>query len=136
MPSLSSPRRRRGTTLVEVAITAPVALLIVIGLMVGGLGTFRYEQIANLAREGAGYASLHGPYYEKRTGQPMATTDDVLNKAILPLATGLDLDALHCTLTFDKEANTATVTLNYDWLPEAFLPAITLSSTSVMLIEQ
>jgi hypothetical protein len=127
---------RRGVTVVEVAMTAPVALLAVIGLMIGALGTFRYQQVASLAREGANYASLHGPYYHSRTGQPMATSDDVLNNAILPLAAGLDPQSLNCSLTYDTDNNTATVTLIYDWLPEGFLPAAKLSSTSVMLIEQ
>lgn len=127
---------RRGVTVVEVAMTAPVAMLAVIGLMVGGLGTFRYQQVAALAREGASYASLHGPYYAKRTGQPMATANDVLNTAILPIAMGLDSTALHCDLTYDVNSNTATVTLSYDWLPEGLLPAAKLSSTSVVLIEQ
>ena len=131
-----TPRRRRGVTIVEVAMTAPVAILLVIGLVVGGLGTFRYQQVASLAREGASYASVHGPKYANRTGKPMATTDEVMSNAILPLAAGLDSSALHCTCTIDKDANIASVSLTYDWLPEAFLPAITLGSTSVMTLEQ
>src|SRR3954451_21232480 len=103
--------RRSGVTVVEVAITAPVAFLLVIGLIVGGLGTFRYQQVATLAREGANYAALHSPYYENRTGQPRATSDSVLTNAILPVAAGLDSSALNCTLMFDTGANTATVKL-------------------------
>ena|SRR5437870_2649818 len=131
-----SPNPRRGVTVVEVSITAPVAMLMVIGLMIGGLGTFRSQQVAALAREGANYASLHGPYYHSRTGQPMATSSDVLNNAILPLAAGLDPAAVHCNLTYSNTDNTATVVVTYDWLPEGFLPAATLSSTSVMPIQQ
>ena len=131
-----SPHGRRGVTVVEVAITAPVALLLIVGLMIGGLGTFRYQQVASLAREGANYASVRGPYYHQRTGQPMATTADVRNNAILPRAAGLDPNALQCTLNIDKDTNTARVTVNYEWLPEGILPATTLSSTSVMPIEQ
>ena len=127
--------RPHGMTVVEVSIAAPVAFLLVIGLMVGGLGTFRYQQVATLAREGAGYASLHGPFYEDRTGLPRATSDEVMTNAILPLAAGLDPTALTCTLTYDTTANTATVKLDYNWLPEGLLPATTLSSTSVMMIE-
>ena len=58
-----------------------------------------------------------------------------MNNAILPLAAGLDSSALHCTLTFNKSTNTATVQLDYDWIPEGLLPATTLSSTSVMMLE-
>src|SRR4051812_17879302 len=127
---------KSGVTVVEVAITAPVAFLLIIGLIVGGLGTFRYQQVATLAREGSTYAALHSPYYEKRTGQPRATSDSLLTNAILPVAAGLDSSALHCTLTFDTSANTATVKLDYNWLPEGLLPPVTLSSTSVMFLEQ
>lgn len=128
--------QRRGVAVVEVAITAPVAFLLVIGLIVGGLGTFRYQQVANLAREGANYAALHSVYYENRTGLPRATSDSVKSNAILPLAAGLDSSALNCTLTFDTNANTATVKLIYNWLPEGLLPPVALSSTSVMFLEQ
>jgi Flp pilus assembly protein TadG len=131
-------RRRRpdGVTVVEVSITAPLAFLMIIGLIVGGLGTFRYQQVANLAREGANYASIHGPYYANRTGQPIATANSVMQNAVLPLAAGLDSSALQCTLNMDVVNNTVTVTLQYNWLPEGLLPATTLSSTSTMLIEQ
>jgi Flp pilus assembly protein TadG len=128
--------RRSGIAVVEVAITAPVAFLLVIGLIVGGLGTFRYQQVANLAREGANYAALHSPYYENRTGLSRATSDSVKTNAILPLAAGLDSSALNCILTFDTSANTATVKLTYNWLPEGLLPPVTLASTSVMFLEQ
>jgi hypothetical protein len=127
---------RSGTTVVEVAITAPVAFLLIIGLMIGGLGTFRYQQVAALAREGCSYAVTHGPYYAKRTGQPQATSTDLLNNVIKPLAVGLDQSALQCTLTYDTANGIATVVLTYTWMPEAFLPATTLSSTSVMPIDQ
>jgi Flp pilus assembly protein TadG len=127
---------RSGVAVVEVAITAPVAFLLVIGLIVGGLGTFRYQQVAALAREGSTYAALHSPYYESRTGQPRATSDSVMSNAVLPLAAGLDASAINCTLTFDTSANTATVKLTYNWLPEGLLPPVTLGSTSVMFLEQ
>jgi hypothetical protein len=126
---------RHGVTVVEVSIAASVAFLLVIGLMVGGLGTFRYQQVAALAREGATYASMHGPYFADRTGLPQATSNEVMTNAILPLATGLDPSAMTCTLTYDTTANTATVKLDYNWMPEGLLPATTLSSTSVMMLE-
>lgn len=137
MSSLPSTRKhRRGATVVEVAITAPLAFLLILGLIVGGLGAFRYQQIAHLAREGAAYASVHGPGYQKRTGKPMATSSTVLSNAIGPLAAGLDADSLDCQCVIDRDANTATVSLSYRWLPEAYLPEAVLSSTSVVTLEQ
>lgn len=126
----------RGVTVVEFAITAPLVFLLMIGMIVAGLGSFRFQQIAHLAREGARYAAVRGPKYQKRTGQPAATSADVLANAIQPMAAGLDLNALDCVCTMDDQTNTVTVALHYHWLPEAYLPESTLSSTSVMSLEQ
>jgi Flp pilus assembly protein TadG len=129
-------RARRGATVVEVAVTAPLAFLLILGLIVGGLGAFRYHQVANLAREGAAYAAVHGLRYQKRTGNPAATSDIVRSNAIAPLAAGLSPDSLECQCVIDEDAETATVTVRYHWLPEAYLPPIILSSTSVMSLDQ
>jgi hypothetical protein len=123
-------------TVVEVAITAPVAFLMVLGLIVGGLGAFRYQQVAHLAREGASYAAVRGPKHQNRLGQPPIGSAEVLANAVLPLAAGLDSTALECNCTFDSDANTATVVVRYHWLPEAYVGATTLTSTSVMSLEQ
>jgi hypothetical protein len=126
---------RGGASVVEVAVTAPLTLLLLMGLIVGGLGAFRFQQVAHLAREGAAYASVRGPKFHKRTGQPIANSQDVLENAVLPLASGLDPAALECTCEIDIEANRVTVAVVYHWMPEALLPARTLSSTSVMPLE-
>ena len=131
-----SARRSRGVTVVEVAITAPLAILLVIAMMVGTLGAFRYQQMATLARAGASYASLRGPYYALRTGRPRATAEDVMQHVVIPNAIGMSASELHPDLTFDTEAGTVTFSLQYDWLPEALLPAAILSSKSVVLIQQ
>jgi hypothetical protein len=66
----------------------------------------------------------------------MVTSADVLTNAIAPLATGLDANSLDCQCTIDEDANTATVAIRYHWLPEAYAPELTLSSTSVVSLEQ
>src|SRR5262245_31296318 len=70
-------RSRRGATVVEFAITCPLALLLILGIAIGGLGVFRYQQIAHLAHVGARYASVHGGQYEAETGQTAATQQSV-----------------------------------------------------------
>src|SRR5438132_4562168 len=62
-------RRRRGTTLVEAAIVIPVTLFVVFGLVVGGVGVFRYQQVAHLAREAARFAAVHGGLYAQENAQ-------------------------------------------------------------------
>ena len=52
--------RRRGAAAVEFAAVAPVLILLLFGTVVGGLGIFRYHQVATLAREAARYASVRG----------------------------------------------------------------------------
>jgi hypothetical protein len=63
-------RRRRpcphpGTSLPEFAVVAGVTCLLLLGLIAGGLGVFRYQEVAALAREAARYASTHGNQYRK-----------------------------------------------------------------------
>ena len=142
-----APQRRSGATVVEAAFVYPVLFLLVLGLLVGAGGIFRYSQLASLAREGARYASVHGGLYQQETGNPAATPQDVYNNAILPFATNLDLSQLtysvtwntdnmpyHMTADYEKPvANTVSVTVVYKWFPEAyFMGPLTLSSTSTV----
>jgi Flp pilus assembly protein TadG len=67
------PRRpRRAATLVESAIVYSVTFFLLLALVVGGMGVYRYQEVAHLAREGARYASTHGGKYQQ-DGQPEAT---------------------------------------------------------------
>jgi Flp pilus assembly protein TadG len=141
---------RSGASLVEFAIVGPVALLLLIGLVVAALGVYRYQQVAALAREGSRYASVHGGMYAKETGNPAATQQDIYNNAILPYAAGLDSNALSCNVTWNTDnypyhtvvvngqvtpvTNTVSVTVTYQWMPEAFFGGVTLTSTSVVPI--
>src|SRR5262245_18446301 len=85
---------RTGAVALESAIIYPVTFLLIIGLVVGGLGIFRYQECASLAREGARYASTHGAILRKDAGQPIATgadwKQDVYDNAIAPRMVGLD----------------------------------------------
>jgi Flp pilus assembly protein TadG len=134
-----------GTTAVEFAVTAPIVFFVILGTMIGAQGTFRYQQVAALAREGARWASVHGGLYEQETGQPAATAGDVFTSAIEPKLVGLNPSQLTCQVSWDESnmplsvdsdvssptGNTVTVTLTYQWFPELFLLGpISLTSTS------
>ena len=54
---------RRGVSAIEAGIVYPITMMVLIGQLVLGIGVFRYEQLQFLAREGARYASVHGPTY-------------------------------------------------------------------------
>lgn len=83
LQSTRSPRT--GGTLVECAIVFPLTFLIILGMVVGGAGIFRYQEVSHLARLGARYAATHGGMYTdaklpQSTGVPAVTSsDDVRN---------------------------------------------------------
>ncbi len=145
-----SGRPRRGANIVEAAIVLPVALMCILGTCVIGLGIFRYQQVATLAREGARYASVHGTQYAADTGNAAATASDIYTNAILPMAVGLNLTQSNVTVSWNTTnsptsynpnsnppgaplQNAVSVTVTYQWTPGMYLAGpITLTSTSVM----
>lgn len=138
---------RQGAAAIEFAIVAPLAFLLVLGLLIGGLGVFRYQQMAHLAREASRWASVHGAQYAADTGKPAASAADVYQQVIAHYAAAIDPSKFtysvvwnpsnglyHTQITNNKVvavANTVTVIVAYQWIPEAYLGGITLSSTSV-----
>ena len=131
---LRQPARqpRPGTTMVEAAMVYSATFLLLFGLMVGGLGVFRYQEVALVAREGARYAAVRGSTYQSETSNAAPTSTTVLNNAVLPKAGILSPSQLSCTLTYNSN-NTVTVTATYNWFAEAYLVGpITMKSTSTM----
>jgi Flp pilus assembly protein TadG len=138
---------RRGATIVEFALVGPLTLLLMIGLLVGGMGIFRYQEVASITRMASRYASVHGTQYQQDTGQPAATAQDIYNNVIVPQNVSLDLSQVQYSVTWNTDnspyhtiivngnvvpvTNTVTVTITYQWIPEAYLGGITLTSTSV-----
>jgi Flp pilus assembly protein TadG len=138
--------RRPGATAVEMALVAPVFFLLLFGLLIGGLGIFRYNQVSHLAREGARYACVRGQDYHIDTKMPAATPDSIYQNAVKPSAFTLDQSRLTCAVTWDQSnsprrysptgiatTNYVIVTVSYQWIPENWVfPPITLTSTSKM----
>jgi len=143
---------RRAATVVECAFVYPITFLFVVGLLVGSMGMFRYQQIASLSREASRYASVHGTLYAKDANVTAPTPADIYAAAVVDKAVALDLSQLSPSITYEDGhgnitsnapsridivsgnvtpyANTVKVTLTYKWVPEAFLGGITLTSTS------
>lgn len=139
---------RPGAVMVEAAVVLPILFLMILGLVVIGLGVFRYQQVAHLAREGARYASVRGADYQSDTA--VAKADEAaVTTHIKSLAAGIDKSKLTCTVTWDQangnpnylsdpaanqyRINNVTVTVNYAWSPEALtgILGVTKNLTSV-----
>jgi hypothetical protein len=102
--------------------------------------------MAAIARESSRWAAVHGTTYARETGHPAATPQDVYTNVIAPKAIAIDASKLTYSVTWDTDnapyhtaivngqlvqvTNKVKVTLRYQWIPEAFLGGITLTSTS------
>src|SRR5688500_18262591 len=106
--------RRRGATTVEFAICCPIVFFFVFATIVGGLGVFRYQQTAELAREAARWASVHGGQYAEETGNPAATAQDIYTNAIEPAAATLNLSKLSYQVTWDKNNMPLDASTSYE----------------------
>jgi Flp pilus assembly protein TadG len=139
---------RRGATAVECAVVYPILFLLLVGLVIGAMGIFRYQEMASIARETARYASVHGTLYAKEAGVTPPSPSDIYQAVIVPRAAALDLSRLTYSITYNTSnapshidistgdvtphTNTVTVVISYQWIPEGFLGGITLTSTSQM----
>jgi Flp pilus assembly protein TadG len=142
--------RRRGATLVEVAIVLPATFFLIFALVVGVLGVFRYQEVASLTRAASRYASTHGAQYRKDAGLANGTAADwqadIHANAIQPALVLLDPNLLTFHATWPDVTNQSgkpdnwprsvvTVTITYQWVPELYLVGpYYLSSTSCVEI--
>ncbi len=129
-------RARRGGVLLETAIVMPAMIGLFLGMCIMGLGIYRYNEIAYLARVGSRWAAVHGPTYQADRKASVPTVSDVLNQAVIPKMSGLSQARLSGYLSWNTGASPATVTfrLNYQWVPEAFLAPVSFTSTSTQVI--
>ena len=104
--------RRSGTTIIESAVVYPVLLFFLIGLIVGGLGVFDYQQVAHAAREAARFASVHAGQYQRDNAAAIAagTLPDVdaayLSTLVTNRVVNLDSSKLQVTVTFNTSSGT------------------------------
>jgi Flp pilus assembly protein TadG len=146
---------RPGAAAVETAFVLPVFLFLLLGIVAGGMGVFRYQQVACLAREAARRASVCGADYQKETNQTSPTQAQIIQQAVTPLAVGMDPASLNVTVQWVSQAtntaqswdtarkdvksinsqgeyvtNSVCVTVTYTWSPGLFLGPVTLTSVS------
>jgi Flp pilus assembly protein TadG len=123
---------------VEFSLTFPVLLMVTLGTTVLCLGVSQFQTVAMLAREATRYASVRGASYQQTTGKSAATAQDIYNNAILPKASGMVPGNITYNVVWspnNQPGSTVTVTINYEWVPTAYVGTIQMSSTSVMTVE-
>jgi len=121
-------KARRGAAAVETALAYSILIPILLGTLVVGLGVFRYHQLNAIACESARWASVRGPTYQGETGGSAPTTSDMLKYA-RSKAEGMDQAKLNGSLVMSSD--TATVTLQYQWVPEtSVLQPMTFTATA------
>jgi len=146
----STRELRRAATMVECAVIVPVTFAILMMIMVGSMGVFRYQEVASLAREGARYASTHGYQHRLDSGLSTGTQEEwsqeIYQNAIQPKLIGLDPSRLSYTVTWPDVVNQpgkpdnwpgskVDVRVSYQWMPEwGIVGPIILSSNSSMPI--
>jgi Flp pilus assembly protein TadG len=82
---------------IESAIVLPAVFLLMLGLLVGGLGVFRYQEMAHIARETARYASVHGSRYA--ADNPSAAAVDLAALKAYAASKAVSLDTTQWTIT-------------------------------------
>jgi hypothetical protein len=100
--------------MVETALVIPVVLMFTIGMVVIGLGVFRYQQVATMAREGARYASVHGSQYAADPGNSAATASGIHDNAIVPWAAGCNLNNLSSQVQWGTAVSGSWIWTSWD----------------------
>ena len=91
MLSRAKNSRRRGALMLECALVYPITFLLLLGLVIGGMGIFRFQEAAALARAGARYAGTHGNNYRRDTAQSAGSPGS--GAATTGMATGSSIPA-------------------------------------------
>jgi Flp pilus assembly protein TadG len=133
-------RQFSGQDMVEVALTLPFLLMLIMGIFDLGRVTFIYSTITNISREGARYGVVHG----------CASDADVI-AAVENKSIGIDPNDLSFTITWNPSdckpdppgSGTVTVSVTFDFFPlTPFIAdilgggsSITLDATTNMYLE-
>jgi Flp pilus assembly protein TadG len=111
-----SPKRRSGASAIEFAIAVPVMFFLLLATAIGGMGVFRYQEVASMAREAARFASTHAGNYAQENNQailkgtlPAATKSYIVNNVVRPQAVSMDWSQVTVAINFNSSSGT------FDW---------------------
>jgi Flp pilus assembly protein TadG len=127
------PKTTLGQELVEYAITLPLFLILVLGIVDLGRVVYYYSAMQNVVREGARYGSIH----LEDAGIEATICNLVMSRAI-----GVDLSCDDVTTTFDFGQGTVTVNVIYPFVPVSQIVTgffgvnqIDITTSSIMQLE-
>jgi Flp pilus assembly protein TadG len=132
-------RDRRGSALVEFALSSFVFFMTIFGIMEFGQAVWRYNMVSNLAKEGARRAIVCG------AGTGLTSTDCDIPLYVRTRASGILTICNTCVTTTPATISTLTagatvaVRVQHSFTPlTMFIPhsALTFSSTAKMLVSR
>lgn len=141
-------RSEEGAHLVEFALTLPILLGVIFGLMQVCLALYMHEYTSELAREGTRYAIFHGPTCKTSGGASCTVTAAGVNSYVAglgwPNIGGGAFNASNVSTTFPGTGgqlvgNPVVVTVTYQYpykIPFVTSKTLSLTSTSQMTIVQ
>jgi hypothetical protein len=110
------PLPRRAGVLVEAALVLPIAFLLILGVLIGGMGVFRYQEVAHLARRTARYAAVHGGQYAQDNAAAItAGTLPSVNQDYLTQNIAAANAVLLSSSQLSVSATITTHSGSYDW---------------------
>jgi TadE-like protein len=113
---LKQYEKRSASHTVECALVFPILFFFIMGIFVGAMGIFRYQQVCYLAREVACYASTHAGQYQQENAQAItAGTLPNVNEAYLKTniiaANAANLDPASLSVSINLNTSSG----NFDW---------------------
>jgi Flp pilus assembly protein TadG len=107
--------RRRGVHALESAFVYGLLMVLIAGLIVLGMGVFRYQEMAHLAREAARFAAVHGGQYQQENAAAITAgtlpnvNDNYIIQIVKARAVALDPAKLSVQINFNMSSG------SYDW---------------------
>jgi Flp pilus assembly protein TadG len=114
----------------------PVLLLLLIGIISGAIMVITADEVSNVSREGARWASVHGTDYHRITGKPAATAADI-QAYVKQQPVMLNSSRMTVTVTWqgsNRPGQYVTVATSYDFPGIGIFKAQTFRSSSTMLM--
>jgi len=100
-------KREKGQSMVEVALTMPLLLLILMGILDLGRAYFTFVALSDAAAEGASYAAIHPTNLTEISARAADSSDGLVTFAPEMVSVEFNGDAI--------DSSVVTVTVQYDY---------------------